>query len=61
MPTRPTVVLADAGLLAAAQRFATTRGRRLPIVGRTGHLAGIDLMILLGKDTADALDRPSPR
>jgi CBS domain-containing protein len=48
------VVQAEAGLWDAAQMFARTGVRRLPVVTRAGQLVGIisvdDLMILLGNE-----------
>jgi CBS domain-containing protein len=54
MRKKPAVIPGDAGLLDAAQMFARTGVRRLPVVGKTGQLLGIvsldDLMILLGNE-----------
>jgi CBS domain-containing protein len=54
MRKKPTVIAAEAGLLDAAQLFAKTGVRRLPVVGKNGQLMGImsidDLMILLGNE-----------
>lgn len=54
MHGKPTVLQEDASLLDAAQMFARTGVRRLPVVDRHGELAGIiaidDLMILLGNE-----------
>lgn len=54
MHRKPAVLQEDASLLDAAQMFARTGVRRLPVVDRHGELAGIiaidDLMILLGNE-----------
>jgi CBS domain-containing protein len=54
MHDKPTTIPADAGLLEAAQLFAKTGFRRLPVVSKSGQLAGIvavdDLIVLLGTE-----------
>ena len=54
MHRKPAVISADAGLLDAAQLFARTGVRRLPVVDGAGQVVGIialdDLMILLGNE-----------
>jgi CBS domain-containing protein len=72
MRRKPAVLRADAGLLDAAQMFARTGVRRLPVVDRRGELTGIiaidDLVILLGNEMghvaaalAAGLRRAGPR
>lgn len=72
MRRRPVVLQGDVGLLDAAQAFARTGVRRLPVVDRRGELTGIiaidDLMILLGNEMghvaaalAAGLRRPGAR
>jgi CBS domain-containing protein len=72
MHKKPTVIPAESGLLDAAQLFARTGVRRLPVVGKSGQLLGIvsidDLMILLGNEMghvaaalAAGLRRPGSR
>ena len=54
MHKKPAVISADAGLFDAAQLFAKTGVRRLPVVDGAGQVVGIvaldDLMILLGNE-----------
>lgn len=54
MHRRPAVISADAGLMDAAQMFAKTGVRRLPVVTKGGQIIGIisldDLMVLLGNE-----------
>jgi CBS domain-containing protein len=54
MHKRPAMLPVEAGLLDAAQMFARTGVRRLPVVSANGQLVGIvsldDLMVLLGNE-----------
>ena len=72
MHKKPTVISGDAGLLDAAQLFARTGVRRLPVVGKSGRVVGImsmdDLLMLLGNEMghvaaalAAGLRRPGSR
>lgn len=51
---RPAMLPVEAGLMDAAQMFARTGVRRLPVVSANGQLVGIvsldDLMVLLGNE-----------
>jgi len=54
MRKKPAVIGADEGILDAAQKFARTGVRRLPVVARDGKLVGIismdDVLMLLGNE-----------
>ncbi|HYB40839.1 MAG TPA: CBS domain-containing protein, partial [Candidatus Methylomirabilis sp.] len=54
MRRKPAVIRAEAGVLDAAQMFARTGVRRLPVVAKDGTLLGIitmdDILILLGNE-----------
>jgi CBS domain-containing protein len=54
MRKKPVVIGANEGILDAAQKFAKTGVRRLPVVTRDGKLVGIitmdDLLMLLGNE-----------
>jgi CBS domain-containing protein len=54
MRKKPAVIRADAGILDAAQMFAKTGVRRLPVVAKDGTMLGIiamdDVIMLLGNE-----------
>ena len=54
MRKKPAVIRGDAGILDAAQMFAKTGVRRLPVVAKDGTIVGIiamdDVLMLLGNE-----------
>jgi len=54
MRRKPAVIRSDAGIMDAAQMFAKTGVRRLPVVAKDGKMIGIiamdDILMLLGNE-----------